>query len=135
MAPVAAGLEPVSASTSSSSSSTMKSSRPAPTAAPRPIPPPRRRRYDDEQDPTCAAATLRLLKQRLPSVPAASATGSGVLYVQCYRLSTSQTAGGATEPKDEDRPQNQEKVNAPIIPFGVDLYYWGQDQPTAGKII
>uniref|UniRef100_A0A665VHI5 UV-stimulated scaffold protein A n=1 Tax=Echeneis naucrates TaxID=173247 RepID=A0A665VHI5_ECHNA len=29
----------------------------------------------------------------------------------------------------------QKSANAPVVPFGLDLYYWGQEQPNAGKII
>uniref|UniRef100_A0AAY5E9E4 UV-stimulated scaffold protein A n=1 Tax=Electrophorus electricus TaxID=8005 RepID=A0AAY5E9E4_ELEEL len=62
---------------------------------------------DEEQDPTSAAATLRILKERLSSAPSTS------------------------------KPicNTEEKEKAPIIPFGVDLYYWGEEQPIAGKII
>ncbi|KAG7461533.1 hypothetical protein MATL_G00192090 [Megalops atlanticus] len=109
------GLEPA-ASSSSFSSSSVQPVRPAPWAPA----PSRRREYDEEQDPTCAAATLRILKQRLPSAPPTR---------------ISQTAGSAVEPQGGEGVQNEERDKAPVIPFGLDLYYWGQEQPTAGKII
>lgn len=31
--------------------------------------------------------------------------------------------------------KNKASFKAPIVPFGMDLYYWGEEQPTAGKII
>uniref|UniRef100_A0A9J8A956 UV-stimulated scaffold protein A n=1 Tax=Cyprinus carpio carpio TaxID=630221 RepID=A0A9J8A956_CYPCA len=31
--------------------------------------------------------------------------------------------------------KDKASVKAPVIPFGVDLYYWGEEQLTAGKII
>ncbi|XP_056099045.1 UV-stimulated scaffold protein A [Rhinichthys klamathensis goyatoka] len=75
-----------------------------------------RKRSDEEQDPTCAAATLRVLRQRLGPAPSTS-----VLW--CF-----------SEPVVSS---GQEAVSgaAPVVPFGVDLYYWGEEQPTAGKII
>uniref|UniRef100_A0A672LPZ4 UV-stimulated scaffold protein A n=3 Tax=Sinocyclocheilus grahami TaxID=75366 RepID=A0A672LPZ4_SINGR len=74
----------------------------------------KRKMHDEEQDPTCAAATLRALKQRLYSTP-----------------STSMSTEVAVSSSDKDKAS----VKAPVIPFGVDLYYWGEEQPTAGKII
>lgn len=49
-------------------------------------------------------------------------------------------SGGATEVAvySSDRGginENNASVEAPVVPFGVDLYYWGEEQPTAGKII
>uniref|UniRef100_A0A671SHV4 UV-stimulated scaffold protein A n=1 Tax=Sinocyclocheilus anshuiensis TaxID=1608454 RepID=A0A671SHV4_9TELE len=49
-------------------------------------------------------------------------------------------SGGSTEfavSSSDQRGINKDKasVKAPVIPFGVDLYYWGEEQPTAGKII
>ncbi|KAF7649223.1 hypothetical protein LDENG_00144790 [Lucifuga dentata] len=68
---------------------------------------------EEEQDPTCAAATLHLLRHKLP-LPTTSSIASGP--------STSSSS-------------DQEAAGAPVVPFGLDLYYWGQDQPSAGKII
>lgn len=28
-----------------------------------------------------------------------------------------------------------ERARAPVVPYGVDLHYWGQELPTAGKIL
>ncbi|XP_026135310.1 UV-stimulated scaffold protein A [Carassius auratus] len=82
----------------------------------------KRKMHDEEQDPTCAAATLRVLKQRLCSTPSTSLSGSSTGVT----VSSSDQAGIS---KDEA------SVKAPVIPFGVDLYYWGEEQLTAGKII
>lgn len=31
---------------------------------------------------------------------------------------------------------NKNKIeNAPVVPFGLDLYYWGEEQPNNGKIV
>ncbi|XP_031175434.1 UV-stimulated scaffold protein A [Sander lucioperca] len=68
-----------------------------------------KRLIEEEQDPTCAAATLRRLRQSLPP-PAES--------------SSSSRSGS-----------DQKAADAPVVPFGLDLYYWGQEQPNAGKII
>ncbi|XP_061109308.1 UV-stimulated scaffold protein A isoform X1 [Conger conger] len=105
------GLEPASASTSSA-----KPAKPASVPAPWPPPQPMRHGYDELQDPTCAAATLHIFKQKLGSSSSAS------------------TSGGHVEPKDKEE-HSEDKMNAPVIPFGIDLYYWGQEQPTAGRII
>lgn len=80
---------------------------------------PRKRATDEEQDPTCAAATLRLFKQRLLPQPP----------------STSSAAGGHVDPTYQASDPSEERDKAPVIPFGLDLYYWGEEQPTAGKII
>ncbi|XP_035506610.2 UV-stimulated scaffold protein A isoform X2 [Scophthalmus maximus] len=69
---------------------------------------------EEEQDPTCAAATLRLLRQNLPL--SVESSGSSVL--------------GSSQSSSDQKP-----VDAPVVPFGLDLYYWGQEQPNAGKII
>ncbi|XP_016330051.1 UV-stimulated scaffold protein A [Sinocyclocheilus anshuiensis] len=82
----------------------------------------KRKMHDEEQDPTCVAATLRVLKQRLYSTPSTSMSGGSTEFA----VSSS-----------DQRGINKDKasVKAPVIPFGVDLYYWGEEQPTAGKII
>uniref|UniRef100_H3A7S2 UV-stimulated scaffold protein A n=1 Tax=Latimeria chalumnae TaxID=7897 RepID=H3A7S2_LATCH len=77
-------------------------------------PPPRPKRTEEELDPTCAAATLKLIKDKLPIPAARSAT---VLH------------GSKRSQREE------EKAKAPIVPFGLDLHYWGQEQPTTGKIL
>uniref|UniRef100_A0A4W6E474 UV-stimulated scaffold protein A n=1 Tax=Lates calcarifer TaxID=8187 RepID=A0A4W6E474_LATCA len=68
-----------------------------------------KRIIEEEQDPTCAAATLRLIRQNLP-------------------LSSS-------DPASSQSSSDQKPADAPVVPFGLDLYYWGQEQPNAGKII
>lgn len=68
---------------------------------------------EEEQDPTCAAATLRLLRQNLPPPTGSSSSG----------------------PSSSQSSSDQKAVDAPVVPFGLDLYYWGQEQPNAGKII
>ncbi|XP_059201486.1 UV-stimulated scaffold protein A [Centropristis striata] len=73
-----------------------------------------KRLIEEEQDPTCAAATLRRLRQNLPP-PAESSSSSG--------------------PSSSQSSSAQKPVDAPVVPFGLDLYYWGEEQPNAGKII
>ncbi|XP_019381791.1 PREDICTED: UV-stimulated scaffold protein A [Gavialis gangeticus] len=82
------------------------------------------KRNEEELDPTCAAATLKLLRDKLPQFP---------LLDPSVSASTEPTASG--EPDSKATKQEEERAKAPIIPFGLDLYYWGQDQPTAGKIL
>nr|XP_015200496.1 PREDICTED: UV-stimulated scaffold protein A isoform X2 [Lepisosteus oculatus] len=113
------GLGPVS----SSELTAVKAGKPAPPATVRPQPRAKRRENEEEQDPTCAAATLRVLKQRLPTAKASSMPES------------SESAASTLEPRGETGTEQEEKARAPVMPFGLDLYYWGQDQPTAGKIL
>ncbi|CAN2388413.1 transcription-coupled nucleotide-excision repair [Pristimantis euphronides] len=75
----------------------------------------KRQRKDDESDPTCAAATLKAMRDKL-SVLTPSASSSG-------------------EPSRDSEKREEELSRAPVIPFGLDLHYWGKDQPTAGKIL
>ncbi|XP_006038185.1 UV-stimulated scaffold protein A-like [Alligator sinensis] len=82
------------------------------------------KRNEEELDPTCAAATLKLLRDKLPRFP---------LLDPSVSASTEPTASG--EPDGMATKQEEERAKAPIMPFGLDLYYWGQDQPTAGKIL
>ncbi|CAJ1057980.1 UV-stimulated scaffold protein A [Xyrichtys novacula] len=74
-----------------------------------------KRLIEEEQDPTCAAATLRLLRQNLPPPPAEPSSSSG--------------------PSSSQSSSDQKAVDTPVVPFGLDLYYWGEEQPNAGKII
>ncbi|KAM9329480.1 UV-stimulated scaffold protein A [Gastrophryne carolinensis] len=75
----------------------------------------RRKRNDDELDPTCAAATLKVMRDKLSAhAPPSSSSG---------------------EPSSENLNRQEELSRAPVIPFGLDLHYWGKDQPTAGKIL
>ncbi|KAM8910201.1 UV-stimulated scaffold protein A isoform 2-T4 [Spinachia spinachia] len=73
-----------------------------------------KRLIEDYEDPTCADTTLRSLKQN-PSLPAQTSCSSG--------------------PSSSQSSSDQKVVEAPMVPFGLDLYYWGQEQPNAGKII
>ncbi|XP_061581929.1 UV-stimulated scaffold protein A-like [Cololabis saira] len=72
-----------------------------------------KRLMEEEQDPTSAAATLRLLKGKIP-VPTGPSSSAG--------------------PRPS-RSGPEEKTEVPVVPFGLDLYYWGKEQPNAGKII
>nr|XP_046261999.1 UV-stimulated scaffold protein A [Scatophagus argus] len=74
-----------------------------------------KRLAEEEQDPTCAAATVRLLRQKLPQPAEPSSSSSG--------------------PSSSQSSSDQKAADAPVVPFGLDLYYWGQEQPNAGKII
>lgn len=44
-------------------------------------------------------------------------------------------SGVSAKPTTSSSEQGEEKKKVPVIPFGLDLYYWGEEQPTAGKII
>ncbi|NXH44971.1 UVSSA protein, partial [Dicaeum eximium] len=78
---------------------------------------------EDELDPTCAAATLKLLRDKLPKLPSPHASESA----------TSETAN--LEDPESKRRKLEERAKAPLMPFGLDLHYWGEDQPSAGKIL
>ncbi|NXY82639.1 UVSSA protein, partial [Alcedo cyanopectus] len=79
------------------------------------------KRNEEELDPTCAAATLKLIRDKLP------------------KLSTPHVSESATtDPAAMDskrRKLEEERAKAPLMPFGLDLHYWGEDQPNAGKIL
>ncbi|MEQ2261156.1 hypothetical protein XENORESO_006543, partial [Xenotaenia resolanae] len=75
-----------------------------------------KRLTEEEQDPASSAATLRVLRQKIP-LPVASS-------------SSSTTSPGLSQAGSE-----QKDPQVPVVPFGLDLYYWGQEQPSAGKII
>ncbi|XP_015718343.1 UV-stimulated scaffold protein A [Coturnix japonica] len=79
---------------------------------------------EDELDPTCAAATLKLIKDKLPKLTPPLASESAT---------TEPTA--LEEPDSKRRKLDAERAKAPLMPFGLDLHYWGQDQPNAGKIL
>lgn len=105
---------------------TVKRGRPVRPAVPHLPPRPKRSVNDEELDPTCAAATLRLQKRRLQPAPSTSMPESSK-SAACAAHEPGGSEGGEV--------QEEEKAQAPVMPFGLDLYYWGQDQPTAGKII
>ncbi|XP_077433949.1 UV-stimulated scaffold protein A isoform X2 [Vanacampus margaritifer] len=67
---------------------------------------------EDEKDPTCSAATFHILKKNL-SLTALSSS---------------------SEPSSTQFNKDQTTLKAPVVPFGLDLYYWGQEQPNSGKI-
>lgn len=75
-----------------------------------------KRLLEEEQDPTSAAATLRVLRQKIP-------------------LPESSSSSRTTGPGSSQSASEQKAAEAPVVPFGLDLYYWGQEQPSAGKIV
>ncbi|XP_069833375.1 UV-stimulated scaffold protein A isoform X2 [Dendropsophus ebraccatus] len=79
------------------------------------IRPRKQRRNDEESDPTCAAATLKAMRDKM-SASTSSASSSG-------------------QSSSKSVKRSEELSRAPVIPFGLDLHYWGEDQPTAGKIL
>ncbi|XP_035181539.1 UV-stimulated scaffold protein A [Oxyura jamaicensis] len=79
---------------------------------------------EDELDPTCAAATLKLIRDKLPK-----------LTPPCASESASTEPAASEEPDSKRRKLEEERAKAPLMPFGLDLHYWGQDQPSAGKIL
>ncbi|XP_008500074.1 UV-stimulated scaffold protein A [Calypte anna] len=109
------GLEPLSPSKAPE----MKTPRPTPLSSCTQL-----EGNEDELDPTCAAATLKLIRDKLPKLPSPCASGS----------STAEPAA-LEEPDSKRRKLEEERAKAPFMPFGLDLHYWGQDQPSAGKII
>nr|XP_025743242.1 UV-stimulated scaffold protein A isoform X1 [Callorhinus ursinus] len=71
------------------------------------------RRDEEARDPTSAAAQLHQLRGRLPPPPSPRAPVG----------------------PEEAGKLAAEWARAPVVPFGVDLCYWGQEQPMAGKIL
>uniref|UniRef100_K7FDL1 UV-stimulated scaffold protein A n=1 Tax=Pelodiscus sinensis TaxID=13735 RepID=K7FDL1_PELSI len=81
-------------------------------------------RNEEEFDPTCAAATWKLIQDKLHKLPPINT-----------RSSANPEPAASGKPDSEAGKLEEERAKAPVIPFGLDLYYWGQDQPTAGKIL
>ncbi|XP_013224990.2 UV-stimulated scaffold protein A isoform X2 [Columba livia] len=79
---------------------------------------------EDELDPTCAAATLKLIRDKLPKLSPPHASDSSAME-----------PAAVEEPDNKRRKLEEERAKAPLMPFGLDLHYWGQDQPSAGKIL
>ncbi|XP_026546629.1 UV-stimulated scaffold protein A [Notechis scutatus] len=75
-------------------------------------------RKEEELDPTCAAATWKIIRDKLPRLPTAEDR-------DCE----------PTTSKEASNQRKEEKARAPLVPFGLDLFYWGQEQPTSGKIL
>ncbi|XP_057705493.1 UV-stimulated scaffold protein A isoform X2 [Corythoichthys intestinalis] len=71
-----------------------------------------KRLKEDERDPTCAAATLHLLRNKLS-------------------LTAAPSSSEACSTQSNNDPSTSK---APVVPFGLDLYYWGQEQPNCGMI-
>ncbi|XP_004383583.2 UV-stimulated scaffold protein A [Trichechus manatus latirostris] len=76
----------------------------------------RTRRDEEASDPTSAAAQLRLLRDQLPP-PSSSSPSRAPLG------------------PDEAQKLAAERARAPVVPFGVDLCYWGQEELATGKIL
>lgn len=74
----------------------------------------RMRREEEASDPTSAAAQMLRLQD-------------------C--LSSSSPSSTRALPGPEEAQKQAERARAPVVPFGVDLCYWGQEQLTAGKIL
>ncbi|XP_071368769.1 UV-stimulated scaffold protein A-like, partial [Centroberyx affinis] len=142
------GLDP-----SPSTSTAPTNKKPPPK---RPAPPPRqsssssssrrlKRLIEEEQDPTCAAATLHLLRRRIPLPTASSSTSSSQQPTTgpstalgsgpSAALGSAPSAALGSAPGTSASSSDQKDVEVPVVPFGLDLYYWGEDQPSAGKII
>ncbi|NXG72801.1 UVSSA protein, partial [Baryphthengus martii] len=79
---------------------------------------------EDELDPTCAAATLKVIRDKLPKLPPPRASDSATT-----------DPAALEESESKRRKLEEERAKAPLMPFGLDLHYWGQDQPSGGKIL
>ncbi|XP_006893657.1 PREDICTED: UV-stimulated scaffold protein A [Elephantulus edwardii] len=77
---------------------------------------PSARRDEEASDPTSAAAQLRRLRDKLPPPPPTSSSR-------------------AVLAPDEAQKLEAERSRAPVVPFGVDLCSWGQEQTMAGKVL
>ncbi|XP_040822026.1 UV-stimulated scaffold protein A isoform X1 [Ochotona curzoniae] len=76
----------------------------------------RTRQNEEVLDPTSAAAQLQRLQGRVPPLPPSS---------------TLRVLPGP----EEAQKLAAERARAPVVPFGVDLCHWGEEQPVAGKIL
>ncbi|XP_077388637.1 UV-stimulated scaffold protein A isoform X2 [Festucalex cinctus] len=73
----------------------------------------RLKRLKEEKDPTFSAATFHILQKN---------------------LSLTVSSSSSPEPSSTQSNKDQTTSKAPVVPFGLDLYYWGQEQPNSGKI-
>ncbi|XP_041055102.1 UV-stimulated scaffold protein A isoform X1 [Carcharodon carcharias] len=98
------------------------------TPSPGPLPP---WGNDEELDPTCAAATLKIFKTKL-SMEAYNLPGTSDREdIQASTSARPELSNG----HDRKRKREAELEKAPVIPFGIDLYYWGKEQSTTGRIL
>ncbi|XP_012667743.1 UV-stimulated scaffold protein A isoform X1 [Otolemur garnettii] len=74
----------------------------------------RMRRDEEASDPTSAAAQLRFRDLLPPPPPSSDRALLGL---------------------EDTHKLAAERARAPIVPYGVDLCYWGQELPVAGKIV
>lgn len=61
-----------------------------------------------------------------------------VFCIDFSSIFSSESANAETanlEDPDSKRRKLEERAKAPLMPFGLDLHYWGEDQPSAGKIL
>uniref|UniRef100_F7AEY9 UV-stimulated scaffold protein A n=1 Tax=Xenopus tropicalis TaxID=8364 RepID=F7AEY9_XENTR len=84
--------------------------------------PPSQKRINDELNPTCAAATMKTMKDKMAkALPGSSRYGMGYILILPY--STIQLRNLFCLKK------------APVAPCGLDLHHWGEEQPSAGKML
>ncbi|XP_038649266.1 UV-stimulated scaffold protein A isoform X2 [Scyliorhinus canicula] len=112
------GLEPLAAITKETVKRVMQSPQPPPS-----------RRNDEELDPTSAAATLKILKRKLEKYNLPGSPDRADM-----QASTSARPELSNE-HDKNRKREEELEKAPVMPFGIDLYYWGKEQLTTGRIL
>ncbi|XP_056131643.1 UV-stimulated scaffold protein A isoform X2 [Lampris incognitus] len=131
------GLDSIPSTSSAPTNKRAPSKRPVPPASTFSsyVTKQRKRVLEEEQDPTCAAATQRQLLQHLsphtaPGTSSSTQSRAGAVHAAPLDSGPGASCLGGGASASEDKA-----ANAPVVPFGLDLYYWGQDQPNAGKII
>ncbi|NP_001107306.1 UV-stimulated scaffold protein A [Xenopus tropicalis] len=78
--------------------------------------PPSQKRINDELNPTCAAATMKTMKDKMAKALPGSSRNAG-------------------EPKSKCPKRETDPSQAPVAPCGLDLHHWGEEQPSAGKML
>ncbi|KAK2115205.1 hypothetical protein P7K49_005831 [Saguinus oedipus] len=91
----------------------------------------RMRRDEEASDPTSAAAQLRRFQGHLPQP---SSARTSVVALKPRPSGRKPLLTVLLEP-EEAQKLAAERARAPVVPYGVDLHYWGQELPTAGKIL
>uniref|UniRef100_A0A3Q1IMN9 UV-stimulated scaffold protein A n=1 Tax=Anabas testudineus TaxID=64144 RepID=A0A3Q1IMN9_ANATE len=100
----------------------------------------------DPSPSTSAAPVTKKTPAKRPAAPPPQSSCSSSSSRQLKRLAEEEqdpTCAAATLPITSVLPKcsssgpssEQKPVNAPVVPFGLDLYYWGEEQPNAGKIV
>uniref|UniRef100_A0A671V855 UV-stimulated scaffold protein A n=1 Tax=Sparus aurata TaxID=8175 RepID=A0A671V855_SPAAU len=94
-----------------------------------------RAEYGLDPSPSTSAFTKNTPAKR-PTAPPVSSSSARRLKQLADEVQDPTCAAATLLPPSSQQPSSDQKAaDAPVVPFGLDLYYWGQEQPNAGKIV